>query len=454
MAVQIPDIAPMRLLVQQGHSRSYAWRMDQLQRLRKLLLAIEKSLLAALAVDLGKPALEGYLEISGVMAELNLAQGQLRNWMAPKPVAVPYVHLPAQAWVQPEPLGCVLVLGPWNYPFMLLFKPLVAALAAGNTAVLKPSEQTAQVAALLAEAVANHFDPSVVALVQGGASTAQELLQLPFDHIFFTGGAKIGRQVMLAAAAQLIPVTLELGGKNPCIVLDDANLEITARRIAWGKFFNAGQTCVAPDYVLATAGIRKPLEEAIKAAVESFFGSNPSLSASYGRLVNQAQFDRLEALLEGTQLLSGGQRDRKTLYFAPTLVSAELSQPIMQEEIFGPLLPFLEVADLASAIALVNQGEHPLAIYLFSQNRKAQEVLLNSSQSGGVVLNDVVLQAAFSTLPFGGVGASGMGRGHGRHGFETFSNLRSILKRGFQLDLPFRYPPYGNRLSWLRRFLD
>lgn len=454
MAVQILDIAPMRLLVQQGHSRSYAWRLDQLQRLRKLLLAIEKPLLAALAADLGKPALEAYIEISGVRAELNLAQRQLRNWMAPKPVAVPYVHQPAQAWVQPEPLGCVLVLGPWNYPFMLLFKPLVAALAAGNTAVLKPSEQTAKVAALLAEAVANHFDPSVVALVQGGASTAQELLQLPFDHIFFTGGAKIGRQVMLAAARQLIPVTLELGGKNPCIVLDDANLELTARRIAWGKFFNAGQTCVAPDYVLATAGIRKPLEEAIKTAVESFFGSNPSLSASYGRLVNQAQFDRLEALLEGTQLLSGGQRDRKTLYFAPTLVSAELSQPIMQEEIFGPLLPLLEVADLASAIALVNKGEHPLAIYLFSQNREAQELLLNSSQSGGVVLNDVVLQAFIATLPFGGVGASGMGRGHGRHGFETFSNLRSILKRGFQLDLPFRYPPYGNRLSWLRRFLD
>ena len=259
---------------------------------------------------------------------------------------------------------------------------------------------------------------------------------------------------MLAAAEQLIPVTLELCGKNPCIVLDDANLEITARRIAWGKFFNAGQTCVAPDYVLATAGIRKPLEEAIKAEVESFFGSNPSLSASYGRLVNQAQFDRLEALLEGTQLLSGGQRDRKTLYFAPTLVSAEFSQPIMQEEIFGPLLPLLEVADLASAIALVNEREHPLAIYLFSQNRKSQELLLNSSQSGGVVLNDVVLQAFIATLPFGGVGASGMGRGHGRHGFETFSNLRSTLKRGFQLDMPFRYPPYGNRLSWLRRFLD
>jgi acyl-CoA reductase-like NAD-dependent aldehyde dehydrogenase len=260
--------------------------------------------------------------------------------------------------------------------------------------------------------------------------------------------------VLAAAADQLIPVTLELGGKSPCIVLSDADLDVTARRITWGKFLNAGQTCVAPDYLLVVPELRKPLELALKSTIKKFFGTNPQHSPCFGRLVNERQFDRLEALLEGTQVLCGGDRDRENLYLAPTLVAVEQNHPLMQEEIFGPVLAILEVADLATALAMVNARPQPLAIYLFSNDSKAQTQLLSQSQSGTVIFNDVVLQASIATLPFGGVGASGMGRGHGRQGFETFSNQRSILKRRFGFDLPFRYPPYGNRLRWLRFFLD
>ncbi|NBV59331.1 MAG: aldehyde dehydrogenase family protein [Synechococcaceae bacterium WB4_2_0811] len=242
MAVQTVQIAPMRLLVTQGHSRSLAWRLGQLERLRLLLTGHEEQLMAALAADLGKPEFEAYLEISIVRDELNLAKRQLRHWMAPKPMQLPLVYKPGRAWVQPQPLGCVLVIAPWNYPLMLLLKPLVSALAAGNTAVLKPSELAPHVGSLLAQLVAEYFDASVATVVQGGVDAAQALLKLPFNHVFFIGGAEAGRQVLKAAAAQLIPVTLELGGKNPCIVLDDADLEVSAKRIAWGKFFNAGQS--------------------------------------------------------------------------------------------------------------------------------------------------------------------------------------------------------------------
>lgn len=453
MAVQTVQIDPMRLLVAQGRSRSLAWRLGQLERLRLLLTGHEKQLMAALAADLGKPEFEAYLEISIVRDELNLAKRQVRHWMAPKPMPLPLVHQPGRAWVQPQPLGCVLVIAPWNYPLMLLLKPLVSALAAGNTAVLKPSELAPHVGALLAQLVAEYFDATVATVVQGGIDAAQALLKLPFNHVFFIGGAEGGRQVLKAAAAQLIPVTLELGGKNPCIVLDDADLEVSAKRIAWGKFFNAGQSCVAPDHVLVTPGLRKPLEKAITAAITAFFGPDPSLSSSYGRVVNQSQFDRLSALLEGAELICGGERDRQNLYFAPTLVACCENHPLMQAEIFGPLLPLLEVADLNAALLKLNQGPQPLAIYLFSRSGKAQAEVLQSSQSGGVVFNDVILQAGIASLPFGGVGASGMGYGNGRSGFETFSQQRSVLQRPFQLDLPFRYPPYGRRLSWLRHFL-
>ena len=447
------DLAAMRTLVQEGHTRPLAWRKQQLTRLGRLLGSIEAELIAALASDLGKPTLEAYLELVGVRQELATAQRQLGRWMAPRRVAMPLVQMPGKAWVQAEPLGCVLILAPWNYPLMLLLQPLVAALAAGNTAVLKPSEHTPQVAQLIATAIAAHFEPTVVAVVQGDGAVAQTLLELPFDHIFFTGGTGIGRQVMAAAARQLIPVTLELGGKSPCIVLDDADLPVTAKRIAWGRFLNAGQTCIAPDYLLVTPAMRPPLERELIRAIEQLFGPDPSQSPDFGRLVNQRQFDRLDGLLQGAQILHGGERNREERYLAPTLVRGDPAQPLMQEEIFGPVLPIVEVADLNAALGFIRERPLPLALYLFGGNEAARQKLLNCSQSGSVCFNDVVLQAAIPELPFGGVGASGLGKYHGRSGFEALSNQRAVLQRRFALDLPWRYAPYGNRLDLLKRLL-
>ncbi len=446
-------LAPMRALVHQGHSRSLAWRQGQLQRLGALLKQVEQPLLEALATDLGKPAVEAFFEIAGVSQELALCRRQLRRWLAPRPVPVPLVQQPGRAWVQPEPLGCVLILGPWNYPFLLTLQPLVAALAAGNTAVLKPSEHTPHVAAVIATAVAQHFEPEVVAVEQGGVAVAEALLEQPFDHIFFTGGTSTGKRVMAAAARQLIPVTLELGGKSPCIVLDDADLETSANRIAWGRFLNAGQTCVAPDYVLVTPGLREPLERALGAAIDRFFGPDPRQSPDFGRLVSPQQFDRLDRLLAGVEILKGGERHRDSRYLAPTLVGGEPDQPLMQEEIFGPVLPLLEVAHLGAALEFIRGRPAPLALYLFSRSEAARAEVLRSSQSGGVCFNDVVMQAGLPGLPFGGVGSSGLGRYHGQSGFDSLSNLRAVVQRPFALDLPWRYAPYGDRLKMLRRLL-
>ena len=306
-----------------------------------------------MAADLGKPAVEAFFEIVGVQGELKLAKKQLKRWMAPRRVALPAVQQPGRTWVQDEPLGTVLILGPWNYPLMLVLRPLVSALAAGNTAVLKPSEQAPAVAQLLAEMVPRHFEADVVRVELGGAETAQALLRQPFDHVVFTGGTTIGREVMKAAAEQLIPVTLELGGKSPCIVLDDADLQVSARRIAWGRFLNAGQSCVAPDYVLVTPAMRQPLEAALKQAIAEFYGPDPRQSPDFGRLVSTRQFDRVDALLQDATVLHGGERVREERYIAPTLVEGDPHSGLMQEEIFAPVLPLIEVSDLEAALQFI-----------------------------------------------------------------------------------------------------
>jgi len=447
-------LSAMQQLVQQGHTRPLNWRLEQLGRLEALVAELSEPLEAALAADLGKPALEAFFEVAGITGELKLAKRQLRRWMAPKPVPLPAAQRPGRTWVQCEPLGTVLILGPWNYPFMLLLRPLVTALAAGNTAMLKPSEHAPAVADLLAQAVPRHFEPEVVQLQQGGAETAQALLQQPFDHVFFTGGTAIGRKVMQAAAQQLMPVTLELGGKSPCIVLDDADLQVSARRIAWGRFLNSGQSCVAPDYVLVTPAMRQPLEAALGEAIDQFYGPDPRQSEDFGRLVNTAQFDRLDGLLQNATVLKGGERDREQRYIAPTLVDGDPEGGLMQEEIFGPVLPLLTVEGLEEALAFIRARAKPLALYLFSRDKQARQRVLQASQSGGVVFHDVIVHAAVPGLPFAGAGPSGIGRCHGETGFIGLSNQRAVMERPFALDLAWRYPPYGNRLSLLRRLLS
>jgi len=436
------SIAAMRQPVSAGTTRPRAWRLEQLERLEQAIAERRDAVLSVLASDLGKPPVEAYFELVAVQQEIQLVRSRLRRWMAPRTVGLPVFMQPGRAEVIREPLGCVLVIGPWNYPFLLSLQPLVSALAAGNTVVLKPSEHAPATSALIAELLSAAFPANTVQVVQGDGPVAQALLQEHFDHIFFTGGERVGRLVMEAAARHLTPVTLELGGKSPAVVLGDADLEVSARRLVWGKCLNAGQTCIAPDYLLVDEAVQAP----------------PLASPDLGSLVNQAQFDRLHKLLEGArqrgQVLFGGESDADRRRIAPTLIRVDnLDDPLMQEELFGPLLPVLSVSGLDEAIERINQRPKPLALYLFSKQRAAQEQILQRTSSGGVCFNDVVMQVGVPELPFGGVGNSGMGTYHGAGGFRTFSHERSVLRRPFRLDVPFRYPPYAGKLPLVRRLL-
>lgn len=448
----------MRQLVVGGTTRPLQWRLEQLDRLDAALSANSDAVLEALAKDLGKPDVEAYFEVVAVRQEISLCRRQLRRWIAPKKVSVPLSQRPGRAEVIAEPLGCVLIIGPWNYPFHLAIQPLVSALAAGNTAILKPSEHAPATAQLISSLIREAFPPEIVQVVQGDGSTAQALLAERFDHIFFTGGERIGKLVMAAAAQHLTPVTLELGGKSPAVVLSDADLEVTSRRLVWGKCLNAGQTCIAPDYLLVERSARASLIQALGDRITTCFGEKPLHSSDLASIVNDAQYGRLSALLEQArergQVLLGGTCDPERRRIAPTVIQVNDRQdPLMQEELFGPLLPILEVDGLEQAIEWINQRPKPLALYLFSSSQQNQETVLHNTSSGGVCFNDVVMQVGVPELPFGGVGASGMGAYHGKAGFDTFSHQRSVLRRPFALDLPFRYPPYAGRLPLMRRLL-
>ena len=457
MAVSIDlvtQIAHLRELVTSGHTRSLSWRLEQLQRLETALRLGETAILEALAEDLRKPAVEAYFEISTVYQDIRLFRRHLRQWLKPQVVPIPFIFQPGRARVVTDPLGCVLIIGAWNYPLLLLLGPLVATIGAGNTAVLKPSEHAPHTAALIAGLMDQHFPENVVAVVQGGPDTAQALLAQRFDHIFFTGGARTGRLVMQQAARHLTPVTLELGGKNPCLVAADANIPLAARRIAWGRFFNAGQTCVAPDYVLLAEEVHDQFLKEMRLAIEAFYGAEPQNSPDYGRIVNQQQFQRLAALLAGCTVACGGQLDADDRYISPTVVEVQhWDDPLMAEELFGPILPVLPLPGMEAAIAAISNRPKPLALYLFSSRQDLHELLLDRTSSGAVCFNDVVLQSAMATLPFGGVGDSGMGAYHGRAGFEQLSHRRSVLTRRQSWDCPQRYPPYGSRLPLTKRLL-
>jgi len=450
-------IHTMRSTVSRGDTRPRSWRDDQLNRLGRLLEEHEAEVVAALAADLGKPATEAFFELVAVRQELTHTRRHLAHWMRPTRIGLPAWALPARAQVVCEPLGCVLILGPWNYPFQLCLHPLVSALAAGNTAVLKPSEHAPRTAELIARVIPRHFTPDTVQVVLGDGNVAAALLEERFDHLFFTGGERVGSLVMAAGARHLTPVTLELGGKSPAIVLGDADIPITARRLAWGKGLNAGQTCVAPDHLLVVPELREPLVAAIRVEFERLYGSDPLASPDLGAIVSDSRFAHLSALLEGARdrVLAGGHTDPGRRRISPTLIAVDDpgGDPLMQEELFGPLLPLITVANLEEALDRVRRGPKPLALYLFSRSRAAQRRLLAGTSSGSVVFNDVVMQAGMVNLPFGGVGASGMGAYHGETGFRTFSHRRSVMERPFRFDLPFRYPPYGNQLALMRRLL-
>jgi aldehyde dehydrogenase (NAD+) len=447
-------VQQQRVFFRTGQTQNLEFRIDQLKRLRQAILEHEDAILKALKTDLNKPAFEAYFaEIRLITEEIDYAIKHLRSWAKPRSVPVPSTLKPAKAIVRSEPLGVALIIAPWNYPFQLVFAPLVAALAAGNCAVLKPSELVPNVSRVVATVVEKTFDPVYVAVVEGGVEASQALLEEKFDHIFFTGGTAIGRIVMQAAAKHLTPVTLELGGKSPCLVDADVPIQTAAKRIAWGKFLNAGQTCVAPDYLLVDRRIKVALLNEIETAIYQLYGDDPAQSADYGRIVSDKHFDRLTTLLDTGNVIVGGKTDPTSRYIAPTVLDqVTWDDPVMQEEIFGPILPVLEYTQIEEAIEQIRNKPKPLALYLFSRNPALQQHVLQSTSSGGVAINDTVMQSAVTTLPFGGVGDSGMGQYHGKAGFDTFSHAKSIVTKSFWPDLPFRYPPYGNKLDRLRRW--
>ena len=451
-------ITQLQDLVLSGATRQEQWRRKQLQSLSNLLENHQQQILNALSEDLRKPPTEAFFEIIAVKQEIKLAQKNLFKWMKSKRINVPVSLKPAKAFVQPDPLGCILIIGPWNYPFSLTLQPLVGALAAGNTAVLKPSEHAPHVSSLIKQLIEKYFQPNITQVIEGDGKIAADLMTKKFDHVFFTGGENIGKKVMAAAAKNLTPVTLELGGKSPALIIDGANLEITAKRIIWGKSLNAGQTCIAPDHLLVKQELLVPLISNLKKTIHDFYGNTPLESVHLGSIINQSQFNRLKVLLtqakNNGQIIYGGESDESAKRISPTLIKIEnRNDPLMKEELFGPLLPILSIKSFNEAISDLKSLPKPLALYLFGGKEKEQEKMLSMTSSGGVCFNDVVLQAGIPELPFGGVGSSGMGKYHGKAGFDNFTHYKSILKRPFWLDLDFRYPPYKLDLSLLKKLI-
>ncbi len=449
-------IAKQRAFFGTGQTKSIEFRRAQLQKLTQLIKEHEQKILDAVYADLRKPAIEAFgSEILVTLSEIKFVLKHLKDWMKPQKVATPINLFPSSSYIYAEPLGVVLIVAPWNYPFALTIQPLIGAIAAGNCAILKPSEHTPHTSKAIADMINANFDPNFITAIEGGIDINQALLAEKFDHIFFTGGTAIGKIVMEAAAKHLTPVTLELGGKSPCIVDADCNLETTAKRIIWGKFYNAGQTCVAPDYLLVQKSIKPALIEKLLECVKTFFGEDPQQSADFGRIVNHRQFDRLVNLLDDGKILIGGHSDRGDRFIAPTIIDqVSPNSKIMADEIFGPILPILEYDHISEAIAFVNAQPKPLALYLFSSNKSNQERILQEISFGGGCFNDTIMHLGNPELPFGGVGNSGMGCYHGKSTFDTFTHRKSVLKNSFRFDLKWRYPPYTMTLETLKKFIN
>lgn len=435
-----------------GKTKDIAFRKAQLEKLKQGISESQEAITEALFQDFGKPKFEAIAtEVAYCIEEINYFLKYLDRWARQKSVKTPLNFFPAKSFLVPEPLGQVLIISPWNYPFQLAMIPLLGAIAAGNCAIIKPSEITPNTSKVLADLVGKTFDPNYITVVEGDKTTAQALLQQKFDHIFYTGGGAVGKIVMKAAAEHLTPVTLELGGKSPCLVEPDIHLEHSAKRIIWGKFINAGQTCIAPDYLLVHREIKDELVSAMKASLSEFYGENPQESSDYCRIVSEKHFNRLSQFLEKGKVITGGETDAETRYIAPTLLDGvSWDDPVMEDEIFGPILPILEYDNLDSAIAQINAYPKPLALYLFSKDKNKQQKVLQETSAGGVTLNDTIIHIASTELPFGGVGESGMGAYHGKASFDTFTHYKSVTNRAFWLDVPLRYPPYADKLKFLK----
>ncbi len=425
-----------------GHTRSFEWRDGQLAALAKLFEEERDAILGAVAADVGKPIFEAFATEFPV-GEIISTRAHLQKWMETESVAVPPEQGNISVEVVHDPLGIALIIGAWNYPVQLTLGPLIAAIAGGNVAVIKPSELVPNTAQVIQNAVEKHLDPKAFAVIQGGIPETTELLSLHWDKIFFTGSPAVGKVVLRAAAENLVPAVLELGGKSPAIVCEDANLDSAATRVTWGKFFNAGQTCVGVDYALVHESRYEEFIDKVADKVTEFFGEDPAKSADLARIVNVPNLNRLVGLLDGQKIVCGGDFSEDERYLAPTVVrDVALDSPIMQEEIFGPILPIRPYSNLDDAIEVVNDGERPLAAYFFTEDEQTQQRLLTEIRSGGACINDVLLQAGQTEAPFGGVGHSGMGEYHGYDGYLAFTHRRTVFEQSTESEPAVRHPPY------------
>jgi aldehyde dehydrogenase (NAD+) len=438
-----------------GITKDITFRLNQLKILKKAIKKNEHKILEALNKDLRKSNYEAYTtEMALLYQEIDHAVKNLKKWSKSEKVKNTSLYQTSKSYIVHEPLGHVLIIGPWNYPFQLIIAPLVASIAAGNISLLKPSELAPETSKVVKYIISENFDERFILAAEGDRVVSQYLLSEKFDHIFFTGGIEIGKIIMKAAAENLSSVTLELGGKSPVIVAKDANIEDAAKKIAWGKYLNAGQTCIAPDYILVHESVKNKLIVELKKQILKFYGNNPQESKDYSRIVNVNHFNRLINYLNYGKIAIGGRFDESDKYIEPTVLDGvALNTPVMKEEIFGPILPLVEFESLDEVFNIVESLTKPLALYLFTESRKIKESVLNMLSSGGAVINDVVLHVGHHNLPFGGVGHSGMGAYHGKFGFNELSHQKAVLEKPHLFNLPLRYPPYKIKLKWLKKFL-
>lgn len=448
-------LAKQRDFYDTGKTKDVRFRIARLNLLRHTIKKYENDILAALKLDLNKSPFEAYeTEVGIVLEEIRHTIRHLPNWSKPKRVKTPIMHFISSSYIYTEPYGSVLIMSPWNYPFQLAIAPLVGAIAAGNCSIVKPSEYSFHTSEIIEKIIKETFDESYVAIVRGGREANKTLLDEKFDYIFFTGSPRVGKIVMESASKHLTPLTLELGGKSPCIVDNTANIKLAAKRIIWGKFLNAGQTCVAPDYILVHKSVKKKLINYMINYIKIFYGDNPIANVDYPNIINQKHFERLLGLMGSGRIIAGGQLNAKTRQIEPTLLDCvSWESAVMGEEIFGPLLPIIEFESLKDIISIINKHPKPLAFYFFTTSKRNEAYALKTASFGGGCINDTIIHLSNPNLPFGGVGESGMGQYHGKGSYDTFTHSKSIIKKSNLLDVYLRYPPFKDHLKLLKKIL-
>lgn len=449
-------VATQKRSFREGTSRSFEARKTNLEKLRDLVAGNDEALCEAMNQDFGRPLFESFVtDIYTVLEEIDFHLKNLRNWMEPESVASPMVSFPSKNMIYKQPFGTVLVIGAWNYPVYLSLMPVIGAISAGNTTVLKPSEMVSETSSLLNSLIKKYFDSDVLEVVEGGEDETTELLRQPFDKIFFTGSSRVGKIVMKAAAEQLTPVTLEMGGKSPAIVHHEADVDVSARRIWWGKTINAGQTCVAPDFVVVHESVRDAFIEKSKKILSEFYRDDYKPGKNYTKILNESHFERLQKLMDQSEILFGGITKKESLFIEPTIINADWDDEIMQDEIFGPLLPVLTYSNQDLLIQKLRSKPSPLALYLFTKDPQFEQRIINEVPFGGGCINETIQHLGNLNLPFGGVGSSGMGTYHGKYSFDVFSRNQSVMKKPFWPDPDFRYPPYDETVeTWFKRIFS